>query len=381
MKNLSRRDIVAFDVTPLEVDRRAGISHHVADLLEALVARRDRWRYALVASRRIRGSVPAGTLGQVGLRLPSRWLWLQCVAPLVIRRLGATLSHYTNSLAPVLAPRPFVITVHDMSLFLHASTQPGRSVLLVRRLMPAAIRRAAAVLVPSESTRRDVAVVTGVDPARIHVTQAGVAARYRLVTDAAELGRVRRTYNLPDDFLLAVGTIEPRKNLERLIDAFTLVRARGVHEPLVVVGQLGWKYTRLLDRVRAPDAQGAVRLIGYVADDDMPALYTLARGLVFPSLYEGFGLPILEAMACGTPVLTSNRSAMSEVAGSAAMLVDPHDVATMADAIQTLARDEPHREALREAGLARAAEFPWSRAAEATVRIYDRIAPSATASS
>jgi glycosyltransferase involved in cell wall biosynthesis len=247
--------------------------------------------------------------------------------------------------------------------------------------MPAAIRRAAAVLVPSESTRRDVAVVTGVDPARIHVTQAGVAARYRLVTDAAELGRVRRTYNLPDDFLLAVGTIEPRKNLERLIDAFTLVRARGVHEPLVVVGQLGWKYTRLLDRVRAPDAQGAVRLIGYVADDDMPALYTLARGLVFPSLYEGFGLPILEAMACGTPVLTSNRSAMSEVAGSAAMLVDPHDVATMADAIQTLARDEPHREALREAGLARAAEFPWSRAAEATVRIYDRIAPSATASS
>lgn len=368
--------LVGFDATPLEVRQRAGVSHYVAHLLESLLARGDGRRYALVASRRLPGPVPEGTLGQVGARLPNRWLWMQLVLPFVLARLRPELCHFTNSFAPLRVPCPYVLTLYDMSLFLHARTQPRKSLLLIRSLIPGLARRASAVLALSESARHDIIRVLRLRPDAVHLVGAAPGPAFRVVERRADLDRVRHRYLLTDPFVLAVGTVEPRKNLGRLIEAFAEARRRGRRESLVLVGPLGWRYRGLLSRVDALQLGSAVRFLGYVPDEDLPVLYNLARAVAFPSLYEGFGLPILEAMACGTPVLTSDRSAMAELGTGAALLVDPTRTEAIADGLIRLLGDAHLRGELREAGLRRAAELSWRAVAERTARVYDAVAAS-----
>jgi glycosyltransferase involved in cell wall biosynthesis len=194
-----------------------------------------------------------------------------------------------------------------------------------------------------------------------------------MIDDATELDRVRARYGLTRPFVLYVGTIEPRKNLTRLVAAFAQARRRCPDLELVLVGQLGWKYTSLFRAIEDLDLEHAVRRLGYVPNDDLPALYNLARLLAFPSLYEGFGLPVVEAMACGTPVLTSNGSSLAEIAAGASYLIDPLEVIDIAHGLVCLATDDDLHANLRAAGLARAAQFSWQRAAAETVRVYDAV--------
>lgn len=371
--------IIGFDATPLEVERQTGVSRYSAQLLAALVARRDERRYALFASRRLRGAILRGTLGHVGPTLPNRWLWMQLVLPATLARLRPELCHFTNSTAPLLAPCPFVLTLHDMSLFLHPNTQPLKSRVLIRSLIPAVGRRAAAVITVSESARRDILAVLGLRPDRVHVVYEAASPAFRVIDDRSELDRVARRYGLKHPFILTVGTLEPRKNLPRLFEAFARVcRARRDVE-LVVAGPWGWRTQGLraqVDRLRLTDS---VRFLDYIPDGELPTLYTLARASAFPSLYEGFGLPIVESMACGTPVVTSNRSAMPEVADGAAILVDPTSVASIADGLLTILSDETRHAALREAGLRRAAQFSWRTVAQRTVEVYEMVMARQTA--
>jgi glycosyltransferase involved in cell wall biosynthesis len=370
-----RPGLVGFDATPLEVRQRAGVSHYTAHLLAALVARGDGRRYALLAGRPLHGAIPAGTLGQIGARLPNRTLWMQCVLPRTLARLRPEVCHFTNSIAPLQIPCPFVVTMHDMSLFRYARTQRVKSLFVVRTIMGAVARRAAAVIAVSESARLDIlSSLRGVTADKVHVVFEAAAPHFRVMTGSPDLERVRRTYGLEEPFVLAVGTVEPRKNLDRLATAVGLLRRRGLRTRLIVAGQLGWKYDAFLRQLDDSGDRDAVALLGYVPDADLPALYNLARVVAFPSLYEGFGLPILEGMACGTPVLTSNRSAMAELAGGAAVLVDPESPDALADGLDRLLGDDALREHLGAAGLARAAEFSWARTADETVRIYERIA-------
>ncbi len=362
--------LVGFDATALEVRQRSGVSHYTAQLLAALVARDDGHRYALLASRSLRGQIPDGTLGQVGTQLPNRWLWMQFVLPAILARLRPEVCHFTNSVAPLASPCPFVITLYDMSLFLHGRTQPRKSLWLIRTLIPLAVRRAAAIITLSRSTRDDILAVLGPPPAKVHVAYAAPGREYRVIHDTSELERVRRRYALHRPFVLAVGTVEPRKNLGRLVQALAEVHRRGRTEELVLVGQLGWRYKALLRQIDRLNLGNAVRFLGYVPDEDLPSVYNLASVLAFPSLYEGFGLPIVQSMACGTPVLTSNRSAMAEVGAGAALLVDPTTVDALADGLGRLLADQDLREQLCAAGLARAAEFSWSSVAERTVQVY-----------
>jgi glycosyltransferase involved in cell wall biosynthesis len=363
--------LVAFDATPLEVSCRTGVSQYVAHLLDALAAREDGYRYALIASRRLRGPLPRGTLGQVGARFPNRWLWMQAVVPLLVARLSPQLCHFTNAMAPLALGRPFVLTIYDMSLFLHARTQPRRSLLLVRSVLPLVARRATMVVAISESARADILRVLGLSAERVRVVSPAPGPRFRPVTDPETLARVVSRYRLDAPFVLAVATIEPRKNLPRLVDAHALARRRGRREVLLVAGSLGWRYRGALRRIEQARAEGAVRLLGYVPDEDLPALYTLARALVFPSLYEGFGLPIVEAMACGTPVVTSDRPATAEAAGGAAILVDPTSAEAIADGLMRVLAEEALRAELRAAGLRRAASLTWADAARHTVAVYE----------
>ena len=370
---MSDRGLVGFDVTPLEVEQRSGVSHYVAHLLEALVGCRDGRRYALLASRPLRGDMPTGVQSPVCPLFPNRWLWMQIVLPVVLSRLEPDLCHFTNSVAPLAIRRPYVLTLYDLSLFLSPKTQPLKSRALVRSLIPVSARRAACILALSYSARNDIVKQLGVSQDKVHVVGAAAHPRFRVIDDVAELERVRLRYRLDIPFVLAVGTIEPRKNLTRLLEAFATVRKKGEARQLVIVGQLGWGYRKFLARLEALGLREGVRWLDYVPDGDLPTLYSLARVLAFPSLHEGFGLPILEAMACGTPVLTSDRSAMAEIGGGAALLVDPLSVGALADGLSTLLRDETMRAACREAGLSRAAAFSWRTVAERTRSVYRRL--------
>jgi glycosyltransferase involved in cell wall biosynthesis len=191
--------------------------------------------------------------------------------------------------------------------------------------------------------------------------------------DAVAIEVVRRRYGLEGPFLLSVGSLEPGKNRERLLQAFARLQARGLKHALVVAGQRAWRYEGEAPLARRLGLADSVRFLGHVPQADLPALYSAADLFVFPSLYEGFGLPALEALACGTPVVASNVSALPEVVGDAALQVSPLDVEALADAMERLLRDDRLRSDLRERGLERAAQFSWEKAARQTAEVYHRV--------
>jgi glycosyltransferase involved in cell wall biosynthesis len=369
-----RTGIVGYEATSLEVARRSGVSQYTARLLKALIERREGWSYQLLNSRRLCGVIPEGALHHVTLRFPNKTLWMQVLLPLILSRLRLPLCHFTNYLAPLKAPCPYVVTIHDMSLFIHGETHTRKSLWSVRSLLPLVAHRADAIIAVSESARRDIVSVLRIPTDKVRVIHEAAGEEYRLIDQPGELQRVAATYGLQDPFILSVGTLEPRKNLRRLLSAHAKLRQAGLREKLLLVGQLGWKYRGVLSEIERLGLQDSVRVQGYVPDADLPAIYNLAKALAFPSLYEGFGLPILEAMACGTPVLTSDCSSLPEVAGDAAVLVDPCSQESLSEGLHRILRDAQLREQLRAAGFKRAAQFSWSRAAEETSRLYRSLA-------
>jgi glycosyltransferase involved in cell wall biosynthesis len=249
----------------------------------------------------------------------------------------------------------------------------GPLLLAMRPFIPRAARRAAAVIAVSQATKADIVRILGVERAKVHVIHEAPAAHFRPLAAGTGLGEVRQRYGLPQRFLLSVGTIEPRKNLVRLLEALAqLRRSESLDHALILVGHRGWKYEGVFTAVERLALGDAVRFLGYVPVHDLVALYNLAQALVYPSLYEGFGLPVLEAMACGTPVVASSSSSLQEVAGNAAELVDPNQVQHIAAGLRRVLLDPHRRQELRALGLAQAARFSWDAASEQTRRIYDQ---------
>jgi glycosyltransferase involved in cell wall biosynthesis len=233
-------------------------------------------------------------------------------------------------------------------------------------------RRAAAVVTVSNSARDDILRVLRLDPDKVHVIPEAPAATFRIIEGQA-LEQVRARYSLGRPFVLHVGTIEPRKNLHTLVAAFERLHREGRREQLVLAGPLGWRYAPLMRQIRDANLGDAIRHLGYVDEANLPALYNLASVVAFPSLYEGCGLPILEAMACGVPVLTSNHGAMAETAAEAAVLVTPTDITAVADGLARMLDVSDVRRELRARGLRRASEFSWERAADEHVQLYERV--------
>jgi glycosyltransferase involved in cell wall biosynthesis len=290
---------------------------------------------------------------------------MQFVLPRILKRLRPDVVHYTNYLAPVWAQVPYVVSVHDMSVALMPQFHTLKKRLLTSRLVPLVARRAGLVLTPSENTRRDVIRLLGLDPGRVRVIPYAPAPTFRPVT--VERDRLR-TLGLTGPYFLYVGTLEPRKNLARALRAFGRVAPSLPDHRFVIVGQRGWMYDDVLKE--ASGLRGRVDLLGYVAEEDLPALYSHAAAFVYPSLYEGFGLPVVEAMACGTPVLTSRSSSLAEIAEGAAVLADPLDEAALADGLMALATDDALRADLSRRGLAKAASFTWERTGRETAQAY-----------
>lgn len=309
-------------------------------------------------------------------RFPSRAVWMQLVLPGLLRRLRPDVVHYTNYLAPVRHDAPYVVSIHDMSVALMPRFHTLKKRLLSSRLVPMVARAARLVLTPSESTRRDVLRLLGLDPARVRVIPYASGPAFRPTTpDPARL----EALGVRSPYFLYVGTVEPRKNLARALRAFARVASELPDHRFVIAGQRGWKYADVLREIARPELASRVTLLGYASEADLPALYAGATAFVYPSLFEGFGLPVVEAMACGTPVLTSRTSSLTEIADGAALLVDPLDETALAEGLVRLGQDAGLRGDLRARGLARAAQFSWDRTGRETALAYREVCDEARA--
>jgi glycosyltransferase involved in cell wall biosynthesis len=274
---------------------------------------------------------------------------------------------------PPSAPCPVITTIHDVAFRRFPALFPLKHRLLLNLLIPSSARNAAAVITCSESTRRDLMELYDLPSERIVVTPYAADPIYRPMDADEARQAVRARFRIRSPYLLSVGVLQPRKNLARLVRAYNRIAGDLPHR-LVLVGKEGWAGEELRRAIGESPPGKAPVFTGYVPDADLPALYAGADIFVYPSLYEGFGLPPLEAMACGAPVITSNTSSLPEVVGDAGVTVDPLDTEALARAILDLLQDEARRSSLREAGLRRAAGFSWDRTARETLAVYRRIA-------
>lgn len=271
-----------------------------------------------------------------------------------------------------------VITVHDLVYHLYPQyTQPAMLKALTAA-MPRQLDRADRIVVDAESTRRDLVRVFGVEPARIRVVPLAAGREFTRVTDPVRLRAVRARYGLPERFVLFVGTVEPRKNLLTLFKTLDQLHTRGLKVPLVVVGATGWNAAAEMNRLSELAAERRACHLGYVPDADLPAVYSLADVFVFPSWYEGFGIPPLEAMGCGVPVVCSNSSSLPEVCGDAAEYFDPHSADELADRMAAVLADQARAAELSARGIARAARFSWDRTAAELMTIFNECVNRAT---
>lgn len=380
-----RRLIV--DGLPLQI-QSAGIAIYTEGLVRALARERPDLDIALLGlSPLLRALLRARPLAGARAPWPERVTWIEsswypALMGYLSRwgiRLGSVESiagaadvfHATNYGAPRRRAARLVVTVHDLALL--RFPELGTAALRAHvEWACAGLRAAERIIADSQATRDDLIALTGADPARIRVVYPGHDARFAPLPRDAARASVARRFGLRGPYILHVGTLEPRKNAVALLRAFERVRAgRAAGHTLVLVGRRGWMYEPILAAMQTPGLAGRVRLIDDAGNDELPALYAAADLFVYPSLYEGFGLPVVEAMACGAPVVTSNVSSLPEVAGDAALLADPRDEAALAAAIDRALGDPALRAALAARGRARAEHFSWQRCARETLAVYE----------
>ncbi|HMQ34447.1 MAG TPA: glycosyltransferase family 1 protein [Chloroflexaceae bacterium] len=362
---------IGYEITSVGA-QSSGVGTYALQLLLGMAAVESANEYLLFSNRPHHRQELAATPGVRDLArpFPSRMLWMQLALPAQLGAERPDICHYPNSIGPLRSPVPYVVTIHDMTLSLMPGHHPWRKQLLVRPLIPLVARRAAHVITVSTQARADIVRILRVPPGRVTVIPEAAAAHFRPVP-GEEQERARARYGLRRPYVLYIGTLEPRKNLVRLIRAWHSLRRRGeVPHQLVIVGAPGWQYRPIYEEARALGCADEIVFTGYLPRGDLPALYSAADAFAFPSLAEGFGLPVVEAMACGTPVLISDTPALREVAGEAAVRVDPRSVEAIADGLGLLLGDRELHDRLGAAGLARAASFSWQRAARDTLAVY-----------
>ena len=279
--------------------------------------------------------------------------------------------------APPFAPCPIVVTIHDLAFEHLPETFNRRSWLQLRLTVRSTARRAAQIVTVSEYSRQDIIKTYGIAPEFITVTPEAASSNFTRVTSETELQKMRDTYGIEGDYILSLCSIQPRKNLVRLIEAYSLLRRlhSEVKLPqLVLAGKRGWLDDETMRAAQNEEASAGIRFTGYVADKHLNALYSAATCFVYPSYFEGFGLPILEAMKCGVPVIAGNRTSIPEVAGEAALLFDPFDVQSLVEALKRVLNDSQYRAALGAKGLQRANEFSWQETARLTLAAYKKAA-------
>lgn len=373
--------------------RHAGVSRYIDNLLKCLLREDSEADYTVFLGGRSPLRYAPGTLRSAlplsleqgrayrerRSRLPTqnpwvRLFWEQCIQPLQLRASGIELLHSPVNVQPLVLPCKGVVTATDLSFMVFPRSFRTFQRLYQRFFTRWSARRADHLIAISASTARDLVKFFGVPATKITVTYPGVDAAYRPITDAAVLSEFRRRRNLPDKFFLFVGTLEPRKNLLTLLRAYaTFRRAMGGTHKLVLAGGRGWLYRPLFSAVEELGLQTDVVFPGFVPEEELPLWYNTAEALVYPSLYEGFGLPPLEAMACGTAVVVADASSLPEVVSDAGLRIDPHRVEAWTEALVQLCQVDGLRADLASRGLQRAREFTWTRMARETIQVYRNV--------
>jgi glycosyltransferase involved in cell wall biosynthesis len=366
---------VCLDVSAA-VHRRAGIGRFTQELLAALPALDASVTYTGFYNRAAdaRPEPPLDRLPGASVPWGDKPWRLRVLLSHLFKRpydhlfAGADLFHGADHLLPHLRVMPGIFTLYDLT-YLVTQTHTTLNRLYLTLMMPRFLAAARAVIVISESTRRDVLRHYDVAEDKLRLVYGGVNRRF-CPAAPDDIAAVRRKYDLPERFILAVGTIEPRKNYETLLAAYRALRDRGPDIGLVIAGRRGWRAESFFRQLHDLGLADRVRLLGYVAEADLPALYSAAEVFAFPSLYEGFGLPVLEAMACGASVVASNTSSLPEVVSDAGLLVAPDDVRGLTGALAAVSESRALRVELREKGFQQARRFTWQATAQATLEVY-----------
>ena len=367
---------IGIDASRTAVAAKTGTEHYTFELLAAL-AQRDRVdRFTLYCNQPPAALPPLGTNVRLR-RMPFKRLWTHArlslelaVAPPDVLFVPA---HVLPLGTPLVRGMHTVVTIHDLGYLHFPETHTAAQRLYLRLSTAWSARIANAVIAISSATSADLVRYTKIDAQKIHVIHHGVAARFRPSAPAA-ITATTAQYGIDRPYFLFVGTVQPRKNLQRAVEAFAALIAGSQTAPplFVIAGKKGW-LTEVIEREKqATGLTEHIRFLGYVPDNDLPPLLSGALAFVFPSLYEGFGMPVLEAMACGAPVITSTTSSLPEVAGDAALLVDPRDTQAICQALQQIQRDPALRSDLALRGQRRAARFTWDACAVATLAVLRR---------
>ena len=369
---------IGLDGQPL-IKPKTGVGHYTFELACALAALRPDVSFELIAPDSfppdiVRETEAIPNLHTVAVktnRLTRRW-W-SIGLPRYMRSEKFDLFHGFNYEVPLLNSARNVVTVHDLSAFTHRHTHDPLIARRARKRLPIMLRVAKRIITPTQVIKNEVATRFQIDPRRITVTPEAPRTNFFHMKFDDTLS-VRQRYRIEPDFILFVGTIEPRKNLQTLLRAFADILSQTAHRPqLVIAGAEGWLTDDIHRFVTALDFRDRLRMIGYLADEDLRALYSSCRLFVYPSLYEGFGLPPLEAMACGAPVIAGRIPAHEEVLRDNARLIDPLDEAALANAIVELLENDSACEQLASRGRAHAANFSWQKTAELTWNVYEQV--------
>jgi glycosyltransferase involved in cell wall biosynthesis len=367
---------VALDAIPL-VGAKSGVGHYTAALAEWLARIHTPHQYDLLSPFDFKFETHNGHGKPENLNrqyLPVRGIfrrWWVAGLPTLLRISPVDLFHGTNYCVPLFAPCATVVTIHDMSLFAQADTHELDNVRRGKRRMPAMARRADRIITDSDNSKREIIEYLGIDADKIHRVHLAARQHIRPLNEP-EFRPVLERLGIREPYLLFVGTIEPRKNLATLIRAYDDLIHSTEHCPqLVLCGGRGWLCDSIYELVDKLKLGEMVKFTGYVDDDDLPALYSGAEAFVYLSHYEGFGLPPLEAMACGTPVISSNATSLPEVIGDAGLMLAPQDQSGLTAALTKLLDDAAMRDHYRRAGIERNKLFSWDRAARETQAVYD----------
>jgi len=363
---------IGMEISPL-IWERTGIQNYILGLLGGLAEEGGEHTYILYTNRPLPfdpGLPENFSISVVDRPSPRFQLWFQLTLPILMKRDGLDLFHGLFYRLPLVLPVPSVLTVHDLSGYKMPELHTLKTH-MVNLMYPLFVKRATRMIAVSGATASELERHFPGSSLKTDVIHEAAPEAFNPVTDEDILAGIRTRYSLPDKFILFLGTLEPRKNLSGLIDAFTAI-ADDIPQSLVITGSIGWKSAPLLEKLENSSLRDRIHLTGYVDGSDIPALLSMADVFVYPSLYEGFGIPVLEAMACGAPVVTSSVSSMPEVAGDAALLADPRSSSAIAEALRRFALNPVLRDEYSALGLRRASEFSWRKAAAQTLDVYRR---------
>lgn len=371
---------IALDGFPLS-SPKTGVGHYTFELARALAEISPADTFELISpfpfSDAVITEVRETTLANLILNNPTaasfRRRWWAIGLPLFLRQNSFDVFHGTNYEVPLWNRRRNVVTIHDLSLLLHPEFHEPRLVRRARLRLPLMVRSSARIIAVTESIKQEITEDLKIEPQRVVVTPEAARSTFRPLAASETIATMQRL-SIEPDFVLNVGTIEPRKNLLTLVRALDqILRTTSLRPQLVIAGGEGWLMDDLYSFIQTHGISNRIRFIGYTSDEDLRALYSSCRVCVYPSLYEGFGLPPLEAMACGAPVITSNAPAITETVGDAALLVDPLSVEELANSIVKVLTEERERDRLSQAGIARAARFTWKQTAKLTLEVYREV--------